>query len=219
MQPVILGKKIGMTQVYDDSGILHPVTVVQAGPCSVLQVKNAETDGYEAVQLGFGDVKTHRAAKPQIGHAAKANSGPKQFVREARQTAPADGVEPGHSITVDAFDGVVFVDVTGTTKGRGFQGGMKRHGFKGLCASHGTERKHRSPGSIASHGTNRGTGPKVRKGKKMAGHMGAVSQTSRNHRLIGVDKENNLLLIKGALPGANGGFLFIRKSKTAKVGA
>ena len=120
---------------------------------------------------------------------------------------------------MEAFDGVVFVDVIGTTKGRGFQGGMKRHGFKGLCASHGTERKHRSPGSIASHGTNRGTGPKVRKGKKMAGHMGAVSQTSRNHRLIGVDKENNLLLIKGALPGANGGFLFIRKSKTAKVGA
>jgi large subunit ribosomal protein L3 len=219
MQPAILGKKIGMTQVYDDGGVLHPVTVVQAGPCSVLQVKSAATDGYESVQLGFGDVKTHRAAKPQIGHAAKAKSGPKQFVRESRLTAPADGVEAGQSITVDAFDGVVFVDVTGTTKGRGFQGGMKRHGFKGLCASHGTERKHRSPGSIASHGTNRGTGPKVRKGKKMAGHMGAVRRTSRNHRLIGVDKENNLLLIKGALPGANGGFLFIRKSKTAKAGA
>jgi large subunit ribosomal protein L3 len=219
MQPAILGKKIGMTQVYDDSGVLHPVTVVQAGPCSVLQVKSARTDGYEAVQLGFWDVKTHRAAKPQIGHAAKAKSGPKQFVREVRLTAPADGVEAGQSITVGVFDGVVFVDVVGTTKGRGFQGGMKRHGFKGLCASHGTERKHRSPGSIASHGTNRGTGPKVRKGKKMAGHMGAARQTSRNHRLVGVDKENNLLLIKGALPGANGGFLFIRKSKTAKAGA
>ncbi len=219
MQPVILGKKIGMTQVYDGGGVLHPVTVVQAGPCSVLQIKDAETDGYEAVQLGFVDVKTHRATKPQIGHAAKAKSGPKQFIRESRLTAPADGVAAGQSITVEVFDGVVFVDVIGTTKGRGFQGGMKRHGFKGLGASHGTERKHRSPGSICSHGTNRGTGPKVRKGKKMAGHMGAVRRTSRNHRLISVDKENNLLLIKGALPGANGGFLFIRKSKTAKAGA
>ena len=219
MQPAILGKKIGMTQVYDDRGVLHPVTVVQAGPCSVLQIKNVETDGYYAVQIGFGDVKPHRAAKPQIGHAAKAQSGPKKFVREVRLSAAEDEVAPGQSITVASFDGVAFVDVTGTTKGAGFQGGMKRHGFKGLTASHGVERKHRSPGSIASHGTNLGTGPKVRKGKRMAGHMGAVSRTTRNHRLIGVDAENNLLLIKGALPGANGGFLFIRKSKTAKVGA
>lgn len=219
MLPTILGKKIGMTQVYDDRGVLHPVTVVQAGPCSVLQIKNAETDGYEAVQIGFGDVKPHRAAKPQIGHAAKAQCGPKKFVREVRLSAAADGVASGQEITVEAFDGVAFVDVTGTTKGCGFQGGMKRHGFKGLCASHGTERKHRSPGSIASHGTNLGTGPKVRKGKRMAGHMGAVSRTTRNHRLIGVDKDNNLLLIKGSVPGANGGFVYIRKSKTAKAGA
>jgi len=219
MQPSILGKKIGMTQIYDDSGVLHPVTVVQAGPCSVLQIKSAETDGYEAVQIGFGDVKPHRAAKPQIAHAAKAQCGPKRFVREVRLSAAADGVTPGQEITVEAFDGVAFVDVTGTTKGFGFQGGMKRHGFKGLGASHGVERKHRSPGSISSHGTNLGTGPKPRKGKRMAGHMGAVSRTTRNHRLIGIDKENNLLLIKGSVPGANGGFVFIRKSKTAKAGA
>jgi len=217
MQPAILGKKIGMTQVYDAAGVLHPVTVVQAGPCSVLQVKSSETDGYAAVQIGFGDVKTHRAAKPQIGHAAKASAGPKQFVREVRLTDSGEAVEAGASLTVETFEGVAFVDVIGTTKGFGYQGGMKRHGFKGLGASHGTERKHRSPGSIASHGTNRGTGPKVRKGKKMAGHMGAVRRTSRNHRLISVDKENNLLLIKGPLPGANGGFLFIRKSKTARA--
>jgi len=218
MQPSILGKKIGMTQVYDDSGVLHPVTVVQAGPCSVLQIKSAETDGYEAVQIGFGDVKPHRAAKPQIAHAAKAQCGPKRFVREVRLSAAADGVTPGQEITVEAFEGVAFVDVTGTTKGFGFQGGMKRHGFKCLGASHGVERKHRSPGSISSHGTNLGTGPKVRKGKRMAGHMGAVKRTTRNHRLIGIDKENNLLLIKGSVPGANGGFVFIRKSKTAKAG-
>ena len=218
MHPAILGKKIGMTQVYDEAGTLHPVTVVQAGPCSVLQVKTAETDGYSAVQIGYGDVKAHRAAKPQIGHASKAGSGPKQFVREVRLAADTSDVEPGASITVESFDGVAFVDVVGTTKGFGFQGGMKRYGFKGQLATHGVERKHRSPGSISSHGTNLGTGPKPKKGKRMAGHLGDVRCTSRNHRLIGVDKDNNLLLIKGSLPGANGGFLFVRKSKTAKAG-
>lgn len=219
MQPTILGKKIGMTQVYDDNGILHPVTVVQAGPCSVLQVKSAETDGYEAIQIGFDDVKLHRAVKPLIGHAAKAKSGPKKFVREVRLAEADDSIELGQEITVESFDGVAFVDVTGVTKGFGFQGGMKRHGFKGQLASHGVERKHRSPGSISSHGTNLGTGPKPKKGKRMAGHMGSVSRTTRNHRLIGVDKENSLLLIKGSVPGANGGFVYIRKSKTAKAGA
>lgn len=217
MQPAILGKKIGMTQVYDDTGVLHPVTVVQAGPCSVLQVKNAETDGYDAVQIGFGEVKPHRAAKPQIGHAKKASAKPKQAVREVRLVEADDSVEPGAEITVDVFEGVPFVDVIGTTKGFGYQGGMKRHGFKGQLASHGVERKHRSPGSIGSHGTNTGTGPKPKKGKRMAGHMGNVRRTSRNHRLIGVDKENNLLLIKGPLPGANGGLLYIRQSKTARM--
>jgi len=217
MQPAILGKKIGMTQVYDDAGVLHPVTVVQAGPCRVLQVKNVETDGYDAVQIGYGEVKAHRAAKPQIGHAAKASAEPKQFVREVRLAEADESVECGAEITVESFEGVGFVDVIGTTKGFGYQGGMKRHGFKGQPASHGVERKHRSPGSISSHGTNTGTGPKVRKGKRMAGHLGHVRCTSRNHRLIGVDNENHLLLIKGPLPGANGGFLFIRQSKTAKA--
>ena len=126
-------------------------------------------------------------------------------------------MEVGTTITVESFDEVGYVDVVGTTKGKGFAGGMKRHHFKGQLASHGVERKHRSPGSIASHASDAGTGPKPKKGKRMAGHMGAVRCTSRNHKLVGVDKENDLLLIKGSLPGANGGFLFIRESKTAKV--
>ncbi len=215
MQAAILGKKIGMTQVYDEDGKLLPVTVVQAGPCTVLQVKTDQTDGYHAVQIGFEDVKAHRAGKPQIGHAAKANAKPKKLSREVRLSEEAD-VEIGATITVESFDEIAVVDVIGTTKGKGFAGGMKRHGFKGQLASHGVERKHRSPGSIASFASNAGTGPKLKKGKKMAGHMGAINHTARNHKLVGVDKENNLLLIKGSLPGPNGGYLFIKESKTAK---
>ena len=219
MIPAILGKKIGMTQVYDDAGVLHPVTVVQAGPCTVLQVKSNESDGYSAVQLGFEEVKPHRSAKPQIGHAAKAGVRPQRFVREFRVDALPDDTQAGAKLTVEAFDGVQAVDVIGTSKGKGFAGGMKRHNFGGQPATHGTERKHRSPGSIGGHATNRGTGPKPKKGKRMAGHLGAVRVTSRNHKLVGVDRENNLLLIQGSVPGANGGYVMIRKSKTAKVKA
>ncbi|MCK4601114.1 MAG: 50S ribosomal protein L3, partial [Phycisphaerae bacterium] len=167
-----------MTQVYDEVGNLSPVTVVKAGPCTELQVKTSQTDGYDAVQLGFEDVKVHRASKPLIGHAAKAGTGPKKTTREVRLNEPAD-VEVGAAVTVESFDGVAFVDVTGTTKGKGFAGGMKRYGFKGQSASHGTERKHRSPGSISSYASNAGTGPKLKKGKHMAGHMGACNWTSR----------------------------------------
>jgi len=216
MKAAILGRKIGMTQVYDQQGALQAVTVVQAGPCVVTQVKSGETDGYDAVQIGFEQVKPHRAKKPQIGHAAKAGTKPQKIHREVRLSEPAD-VGSGAAITVAGFEDVTHVDVTGTTKGKGFAGGMKRHGFKGQPASHGTERKHRSPGSIASFASNAGTGPTLRKGKRMAGHMGTVRSTSRNHKLIGVDKENDLLVIKGALPGANGGYLFIKESKTAKA--
>lgn len=216
MAAAILGKKIGMTQVYDPDGVLLPVTVVIAGPCTVLQVKTGQRDGYDAVQMGFEDVRAHRASRPLIGHAAKANTRPKKFARELRLDEEAE-VEVGTTITVESFDEVGYVDVVGTTKGKGFAGGMKRHHFKGQQASHGVERKHRSPGSIASHASDAGTGPKPKKGKRMAGHMGAVRCTSRNHKLVGVDKENGLLLIKGPLPGANGGLLFIRESKTAKV--
>ncbi len=216
MQTAILGKKIGMTQVYDTKGNLLPVTVVQAGPCTVLQVKTEQTDGYEAVQLGFQDVKAHRAKKPQIGHAAKAKSLAKKFVREVRLDTQSEET-PGASVTVESFEGIAFVDVTGTTKGKGFAGGMKRHNFRGLGASHGVERKHRSPGSIGGHSANTGTGGKPKKGKRMAGHMGTDRCTSRNHKLVAVDTENDLLMIKGPLPGPNGGYLFIKKSKTAKL--
>ena len=215
MVPAILGKKIGMTQVYDAGGSVQPVTVVVAGPCSVLQIKTTESDGYHAVQLGFEDTKAHRAAKPQIGHAAKANARAKKLVREVRLASPAEDVQVGQDVTVEVFEGVALVDVTGTSKGKGFAGVMKRHHFGGMPASHGTERKHRGPGSIASHASNRGTGGKPKKGKRMAGRMGGVRSTSRNHKLVSIDKENNLLLIKGPVPGPDDGYLFIRASKTA----
>lgn len=219
MLSAILGKKVGMTQVYDEAGKLHPVTVVHAEPCTVLQVKTEETDGYTAVQFGSGDVKAHRAAKPLIGHCAKANVKPQQFIKEVRVNEIPEGVEPGAKMGVEAFEEIQYVDVEGRTKGKGFAGVMKRYNFGGQCASHGVERKHRSPGSISGHGTNLGTGPKLKKGKRMGGHMGDVNMTSRNHRVVGVDKDNNLLLIKGPLPGPNGSTLLIRKSKTAKVKA
>ena len=217
MIPAMLGKKIGMTQVFDDEGVLHPVTVVEAKPCRVLQIKTDQCDGYNAVQIGAIDVKAHRATKPQIGHAAKANVAPKRFVREVRLDGPADDVEVGQAVTVEVFDEVKFVDVIGTSKGRGFAGVMKRHNFKGLGDGHGVKRMHRAGGSISSHGSDLGGGGNVKKGKRMAGHMGHARCTTRNHRLIAVDKENDLLLIKGALPGANGDMVFVRVSKTAKV--
>ena len=205
-----------MTQIFDEAGNVQPVTVVQAGPCVVLQVKSVQTDGYDAVQIGYEDVRPQRATKPAVGHAARAGTWPKKVIREVRLAGPAEDIEVGQTLTVEVFQDVAYVDVTGTTKGKGFAGVMKRHNFRGQPASHGTERKHRSPGSISSHGTDLGHGGNIKKGKRMAGHMGAARCTSRNHRLLGVDVENNLLLIKGSLPGANGGYLFIRKSRTAK---
>jgi len=216
MIPAILGKKLGMTQVYDDNGQLIPVTVVQAGPCTVLQVKTTDgADGYDAVQVGLEDIKAHRAKKPAIGHAAKAETKPKRFVREFLNL-DATEVEVGEVFSVEVLDGIKYVDIEGVTKGKGFAGPMKRYGFGGQPASHGTERKHRSPGSIGGHGTNLGMGGKIKKGKRMGGHMGHVTMTSRNHQIVKIDAENRLLLIKGALPGAKNGLLTIRKSKTAK---
>ena len=213
MLPALLGKKIGMTQVYDDAGTLRPVTVVLAGPCSVPQVKTVAADGYNAVQLGYGDVKPHRATHPLIGHAAKAGVSPKRFIREVPLAeAPAD-LAPGATVTVDVFEGVAKVDVIGTSKGKGFAGVMKRHHFAGLPASHGTERKHRSPGSISAHATNRGYGGDIKRGKRMAGHLGMDRVTTRNLRLVAIDKDNHLLLIEGAVPGAGGGFVVVRQSR------
>lgn len=215
MQAALLGRKIGMTQVYDEAGVLHPVTVIQAGPCRVTQIKSAGSDGYDAVQIGFEAVKPKRTSKAMAGHAARSQSKPQKIYREIRLAAPTD-VELGAELTVGSFEGVQWVDVIGTSKGKGFQGVMKRHHFGGQPNTHGTERKHRSPGSIGSYGTDRGHGGDIKRGKKMAGHMGAARCTSRNHRLVGVDAENHLLLVKGSVPGANGGVVLVRVSRTKK---
>jgi len=216
MTPALLGKKIGTTRVYDEKGAIVPVTVVQAGPCAVTQVKTVETDGYNAVQLGFGDIKAKFSTFPLIGHTARAGVGPKKHFREIKLKDATDR-KPGDVVNVSAFDGVLFVDVIGTSKGKGTAGVMKRYHFGGQCASHGTERKHRSPGSLASRATWRGQSGKPKKGVRMAGHMGMDQCTTRNHPLVKVDAANNVLLIKGALPGPNGTLLFIRKSVTARI--
>jgi large subunit ribosomal protein L3 len=218
MTPALLGKKLGMTRIYDEKGTVVPVTVVEAGPCAVTQVKTPDTDGYHAVQLGFGDCKAKFSTIPLIGHTAKAGVGPRRHFREIRLKDATDR-KPGDVVNVAAFEGVQFVDVIGTSKGKGTAGVMKRHHFGGQPASHGTERKHRSPGSICSRASNRGHTGKPKKGLRMAGHMGMDQVTTRNHPLVKIDPENNLLLIKGALPGPNGTLLFIRKSITAKVKA
>ena len=216
MTPALIGKKLGMTRIYDDKGAVVPVTVVQAGPCAVTQVKTTETDGYHAVQLGFEDIKAKFSNFPLIGHAAKAGVGPRRHFREIRLKDATDR-KAGDVVNVGVFEGVQYVDVTGTSKGKGFAGVMKRHHFGGQCASHGTERKHRSPGSLASRATWRGQSGKPKKGVRMAGHMGMDQVTTRNHPLVKVDAANNLLLIKGALPGPNGSLLFVRKSVTART--
>lgn len=218
MTPALIGRKVGMTRIYDAKGTMVPVTVVEAGPCAVTQVKTAEKDGYFAVQLGFGDVKPKHSTMPEMGHTAKAGVTPKKHLREIRLAAATD-VTAGSIVNVDLFKDVQYVDVIGTSKGKGFAGGMKRHHFGGQCASHGTERKHRSPGSICSRASNRGFTGKPKKGLRMAGHMGVDRVTTRNHPLVKIDGDRNLLLIKGALPGPNGAVLFIRKSITAKVKA
>ncbi len=211
---MLLGKKVGITQVFDESGKLLPVTVIQAGPCSVMQVKTVETDGYNAVQLGFDDAKPSRSLKPQIGHAVKAKSMPKRFVKEMRLGADSESeYEAGDTVTVSAFSEVKSVDVTGTSKGKGFAGVMKRHGFGGFPASHGTERKHRAPGSISSFASDAGHGGNLKKGKKMPGHMGHERVTTKNHNVVSIDEEKNLIVVKGSVPGPAGGYVVVRSSQ------
>jgi|ERR1043166_2614820 large subunit ribosomal protein L3 len=214
MVAAILGTKIGMTRVFDDVGGSIPVTVVQAGPCPILQVKTGDSDGYEAVQLGFVNAKPSRTTRAEIGHARKAKTVPQKFVREIRLGSPTDKAI-GDTVTVALFEeqNIKFVDVVGTSIGKGFQGVMKRHHFAGQGASHGTERKHRSAGGIGAQG-NRGFGRCVKKGKKMPGHMGHERITVRNQKLVSVDKDRNLLLIKGVVPGPKGGFVIVCKAKT-----
>jgi len=213
MNVALLGKKVGMTQIYDDKGEMVPITVIQAGPCMVMQVKTQQSDGYNALQLGFDDVKRSRCKKPQIGHAKKAGVSVKRFIREVRlEDQPVQ--KPGEELNVELFKEIKYVDVTGTSKGKGFAGVMKRHHFKGMCGSHGTERKHRHPGGIGANSGGRGTSRAIRRGKKMGGHMGHVRCTTRNHRIMGIDKENDLLLVKGSIGGPRNGYVVIAQAKT-----
>ncbi len=205
----LLGTKLGMTRVFTDEGISVPVTVLRVGPCIVTQVKTEETDGYNGVQIGFDDVKARRSTMQLIGHDAKAGTSPKRRHVEFRVDDASD-YELGQVLKVDAIADLAFVDVRGVSKGKGFQGSMKRHNFRGLEASHGVERKHRSPGSIGGHATNLGTGPKVKKGKKMAGQMGNKNITVRSLDVIRVIADEGLLLVKGPVPGPNKGILEIK---------
>ncbi len=211
--PAILGKKVGMTNVYDDQGRYVPVTVIEAGPCQVLQIKTVETDGYNAVQMGFEEKAARRATQAEAGHAKKAGATPKRFVREYR-TDDLSAYAAGGSVTVAVFEDVKLVDVVGVTKGRGFAGVMKRHSFGGQPGSHGTERKHRSSGSIGEGAGIPGRG--VRKGKRMAGHMGHVRQTAERLTVVRVDAEANLIVVRGSVPGPSNGYVFVRSAR--KVG-
>src|SRR3954465_12580682 len=207
----LLGEKLGMTQVFDENNRLVPVTVVKAGPCVVTQVRTPEVDGYSAVQLGFGEIDPRKVNKPEGGHFTKAGVTPRRHLVELR-TEDAGNYTVGQELTAEVFDGVAKVDVIGTSKGKGTAGVMKRHGFKGLGAAHGTQRKHRSPGSIGACATP----SRVFKGVRMAGRMGAVRQTTQNLTVHAVDAERGLLLIKGAVPGPRGSVVLV---KTAAKGA
>jgi large subunit ribosomal protein L3 len=207
MRVGLLGRKVGMTQIYQENGTVQPVTVLECGPCMVLQVRTQERDGYDALQLGFDDKKRKSATQAERGHARKVNAEPKRFVREVRQEGPTEVAE-GQSLTVELFNEIKRVDVTGTSKGRGYAGVMKRHGFRGLRATHGVKRMHRHPGS---------SGPsadpaRTQKGIRKPGQFGHEQVTVRNLQVVRVDTTNNLLLIKGAVPGPNGGYLTIRQT-------
>ncbi|MEH0830645.1 MULTISPECIES: 50S ribosomal protein L3 [unclassified Micromonospora] len=207
----ILGAKLGMTQVWDNNKVV-PVTVVQAGPCVVSQVRSADKDGYSAVQLAYGVIDPRKVKKPLAGHYAKADIAPRRHIVELRTSDAAD-YAPGQEVTVEEFPAGAVIDVTGKTKGKGYAGPMKRHGFHGLRASHGVERKHRSPGSIGACATP----GRVFKGTRMAGRMGGVRYTVQNLTVQAVDTENNLLLVRGAIPGPKGALVLVRTAAKAKV--
>jgi large subunit ribosomal protein L3 len=233
-RPGLLGRKVGMTQIFDpESGAVVPVTVIEAGPCPVTCVRTPDRDGYAAVQIGFADKprrlasrslrgqvanldgrRAKRRAEAGVAAVAKAGCEPQRFVRELRGVY--EGAEVGQVLTVDVFEGVEFVDVTGTTKGRGTAGVMKRHGFKGQRASHGVKKVHRHQG-----GTGQNTSPaRVFKGKRMAGRYGNERSTMRNVKLVRVDKDQNLLLLRGAVPGPVGSYVTVlRTNKLRKVAA
>ena len=210
MRVGLLGRKVGMTQIYLEDGTAVPVTVLECGPCTVLQVRTEERDGYAALQLGFADKKRKSATAAERGHAKKVDAEPKRYVREIRQVSGTSVAEvaAGQTLTVEVFKEIARVDVVGTSKGRGFTGVIKRHGFKGLRATHGVKRMHRHPGS---------SGPsadpaRTRKGIRKPGQHGNTRVSVRNLKVVRVDPVNNLLLVRGAVPGPNGGFLTVRQT-------
>jgi len=205
----MLGKKLGMTQVYDEDGVLHPVSVIQVGPCTVMQVKTDETDGYVALQLGFEDKPRKSATKPERGRAEKAQTEPKRFIREVAVAELAEENQPGQVVTVAEFEGAKVVDVQGITKGRGFTGVVKRHGFAGAPASHGAHKNHRRGGSIGMAATP----ARVLKGTKMPGQHGNALRTVKNINVVRIDPEKSLLMVGGGIPGPVGGFVSVRVVK------
>lgn len=225
----LLGRKVGMTQIYDDTGTVIPVTVLEAGPCHVLQLRTVDNDGYEAVQVGFLDKPRRLASRSERGHVAKldskrsraraaagvelpakADTEPKRLIREFR--IPVEGYEIGQELKVDVFSEIGAVDVTGTSKGRGTAGAMKRHNFSGQRATHGVKKVHRHVGSIG----NSAFPSRVPKGRRMAGRYGNERCTMRNLKVVRVDQENNLILVRGAVPGPNGGYIIIRPTNKVK---
>jgi large subunit ribosomal protein L3 len=209
----LLGKKLGQTRVYDAKGVVHSVTVVAVGPNRVIQVKTQETDGYNAVQLGFDDQKEHRVTKPLLGHIKKHNATPVKRIKEFRDFTLT--VKPGDTVGANIFAAGDFVDAIGITKGRGFEGVMKRHNFRGGDSTHGAKGFKRRPGAIGQRlfpGT-------VMRGMRMPGHMGQVQVTTQNLEVIQVREDDNLLLIKGAIPGSNDSYVIIRESKKLPKGS
>jgi large subunit ribosomal protein L3 len=203
----ILGTKLGMTQVFDEAGQVVPVTVVQAGPCVVTGVRTPDRDGYSAVQMGYGEINPRKVTKPVAGLFEKAGVTPRRYLAEIR-TESASEYTLGQEVTASVFAAGQKVDVSGKSKGKGYAGVMKRHGFKGLGASHGTQRKHRAPGSIGACATP----GRVFKGVRMAGRMGGAKTTVQSLTVHAVDGDKNLLLIKGAIPGPNGGLVMVRST-------
>jgi large subunit ribosomal protein L3 len=206
----VLGEKLGMTQVWDADNRLVPVTVIKAGPCVVTQVRDADNDGYGAVQIAYGEIDPRKVNKPMKGHFEKAGVTPRRHLVELR-TADAADYALGQEVTVEAFEAGQLVDASGTTKGKGFAGVMKRHGFHGVSSSHGAHRNHRKPGSIGGCSTP----GRVFKGMRMAGRMGGVRQTTQNLIVQAVDAEKGLLLVKGAVPGPRGGIVLVRTAAKA----
>jgi len=207
----LLGKKLGMTQLWDDENRVIPVTVVSAATNVVTQVRTPETDGYNAIQVGFGEIEGRKVTKPKAGQFAKAGTTPRRHLAEIR-TADAANYTLGQELAVDTFAAGEEIDVTGTTKGKGFAGTMKRHGFSGVGASHGAHRNHRKPGSIGACATP----GRVFKGLRMAGHMGTETVTTQNITVHAVDTEKGLILLKGAVPGPKGGLVVLRTAAKGK---